>query len=107
MVLRTTRGIEVSDETLSVDVIRDSVIDPGHFLGHGQTMEYMETEYLYPEPGLVSRDPTDAWEQQGSTDLFERSRSMTEDILKGHFPQYVEAEVDARIRAGFPILLSA
>lgn len=106
MVLRTTRGIEVSDETLSVDVIRDSVIDPGHFLGHDQTMEYMETEYLYPEPGLVSRDPTDAWEQQGSTDLFERSRSMTEEILKGHFPRYVEAEVDARIRAGFPILLA-
>ena len=106
MVLRTTRGIEVSDETLSVDVIRDSVIDPGHFLGHNQTMEYMETEYLYPEPGLVSRDPTDAWEQQGSTDLFERSRSMTEEILKGHFPRYVEADVDARIRSGYPILLS-
>ncbi len=107
MVLRATRGIEVSDETLSIDVIRESVIDPGHFLGHGQTMEYMETEYLYPEPGLVSRDPTDAWEKQGSTDLFERSRSMTQQILKEHFPRYVEAGVDARIRAKFPILLPA
>ena len=33
LVLRATRGIEVSDETLSVAVIRESVINPGLFLG--------------------------------------------------------------------------
>ena len=47
--LRTIRGIEVDDETLSVDVIRDACIGgPGHFLGHPQTLSRMQSEYLYP-----------------------------------------------------------
>ncbi len=106
MVSRATRGIEVSDETLSIDVIRESVIDPGHFLGHDQTMKYMETEYLYPEPALISRNPTDAWEQQGSTDLFQRSRSITSEILKTYYPRYVGSEMDERIRQQYPIRLA-
>ncbi len=107
MVLRATRGIEVSDETLSVEVIRESVIHPGHFLGHSQTMEFMESEYLYPEPVLVSRDPPDAWEQQGSIDLFERSRTITNAILTEHLPCFIESAVDERIRKKFPILVAA
>jgi trimethylamine--corrinoid protein Co-methyltransferase len=105
MVLRATRGIEVNDETLSVDVIRESVIDPGHFLGHSQTMEYMESEYLYPDPALVSRDPADAWEQRGSTDLFARSQVMAEEILRQHHPRYLEESMDEAIKSRYPIRL--
>ena len=42
-VQRTVRGIEVSDETLSYEIIRDVVIGDGHFLGQAQTIERMET----------------------------------------------------------------
>jgi trimethylamine---corrinoid protein Co-methyltransferase len=35
-VLRTVRGIEVTDETLSLDVIADvNTGGPGHYLGRG------------------------------------------------------------------------
>ena len=46
---RIARGIEVNDDTLSVDVIADAVAGPGHFLGEAQTMELMETEFVYPK----------------------------------------------------------
>ena len=37
--LRTLRGLEIDDEALSVDVIREACIDgPGHFLGSEQTL---------------------------------------------------------------------
>ena len=76
MISRTLRGIEVSDDTLSVDVIHECAIDPGHFLGNAQTLQYMETEYVYPT--LMDRELTDTWEKAGRQDMFERSRVSCE-----------------------------
>ena len=103
MVLRVARGIEVSDETLSVEVIKECVIDPGHFLGHNQTLKYIESEYLYPT--LADRSPIDAWEQQGSTGIFERSRERVKEILETHHPTYIDPAIDRTIRSKFPIRL--
>ena len=50
-VQRTVRGIEVTDETLSFDVIKAVVHGEGHFLGQAQTIERMETDYFYPLVG--------------------------------------------------------
>ena len=47
-VQRAVRSIEVTEETLSLQAIEDAVKAPGHFLGHPQTLELMESEYLYP-----------------------------------------------------------
>jgi trimethylamine--corrinoid protein Co-methyltransferase len=47
-VSRMLRGIEVTDETLSFETIREVVHNPGHFLGHPQTLSLMESEFLYP-----------------------------------------------------------
>ncbi len=103
MILRTLRGIEVSDETLAVEIIHDCAIDPGHFLGNDQTLDYMETEYVYPE--LMDREQTDKWEQDGSVDLFERSKGVARDILNTHYPNYFGKEQDTAIRDAFPIRL--
>ena len=37
-ILRTVKGIEVNEDTLNFDVIRDTVLGPGHYLGHAQTL---------------------------------------------------------------------
>lgn len=38
-VMRATRGIEVNEDTLAFEVVRDVCLaGPGHFLGHGQTL---------------------------------------------------------------------
>ena len=42
-VRRAVRGIEVSDETLSLDVIREVALGPGPDLGHPQTLELMQS----------------------------------------------------------------
>ena len=103
MIARSLRGIEVSDDTLSVDVIHDSAVDPGHFLGNSQTLSYMESEYVYPM--LLDRTPTDQWEQEGSRDLFSRSRETADEILGSHYPNFFGESVDERIRRTYPIRL--
>ncbi|WP_170442167.1 trimethylamine methyltransferase family protein [Ruegeria arenilitoris] len=103
MISRTLRGIEVSDDTLSVDVIHECAIDPGHFLGNAQTLQYMETEYVYPT--LMDRELTDTWEKAGRQDMFERSRSVVNDILSNHYPNYFGSKADEEVRSKFPIKL--
>ncbi|MCP4182210.1 MAG: trimethylamine methyltransferase [Hyphomicrobiales bacterium] len=104
MILRAVRGIEVNDETLSLDVIKSAAIDPGHFLGNPQTLQFMESEYLYPT--LMDRAPTDAWEKDGSRDTLERSRHAVGDIMRSHFPNYLGSRVDQIVRSQFPIKIS-
>jgi trimethylamine--corrinoid protein Co-methyltransferase len=103
MISRTLRGIEVSDETLSVDVIHDCAVDPGHFLGNAQTLKYMETEYIYPN--LMDRELTDTWEKDGKQTMFDRARVVSDGILKDHYPNYFGSRLDAELRAKFPIKL--
>lgn len=104
MILRATRGIEVTDETLSIDVIKNTVIDPGHFLGNEQTLKFMETEYLYPT--LMDRTSTDVWESGGSMDIYERSREETRKVMQSHYPNYLGTAIDKEIRDCFPIRIS-
>ncbi len=104
MIARTLRGIEVTDETLAVDVVHECAIDPGHFLGNSHTLGYMNTEFVYPE--LMDRERTDTWEGQGSQDLMERAQAKSTSILASHFPNYFKS-ADTQVRDEFPILMNA
>ena len=104
-VLRAIRGIEVTDETLAVEVIEEVVNGPGHFLGHPQTLSLMESEYLFPDLG--DRQQPTAWEEAGSLDVRERARARVKQTLATHYPSYIDPAVDARIRDVFDIRLAA
>jgi trimethylamine---corrinoid protein Co-methyltransferase len=102
-VLRTVRGIEVSDETLSVGVIAEVAEDPGHFLGHNQTMGLMETKYLYPD--LADRGPPEIWEEAGAPDMRMQAKERVRELLSTHYPNHVDSKTDATIRERYPIKL--
>lgn len=104
MVLRTIRGIEVNDETLSIDVIKSCAIDPGHYLGNDQTLKFMENEYLYPT--MMDRLPAATWEAGGSEHIFERAKEQARDILSSHYPSYLSNTADKAIRDKFPIRIA-
>jgi len=103
-ILRTVRGIEISDETLSVDVIRNAVHGDGHFLREPQTLELMRSEYEYPH--LADRQPPNQWEDGGSPDIRQLAGMRVREILSTHYPQHIDAATDAKIRARYRILLS-
>lgn len=102
--LRTVRGIEVSDETLSVAAIRDVCLDgPGHFLGHEQTLRLMQSEYLYPVVG--DRASPKEWLERGSKNVVDKAVAKTREILASHFPRHIPESLDKEIRARFDIRL--
>ncbi len=100
---RTVRGIEVNDETLSYEVIRDVVYGEGHFLSHPQTIKRMETDYFYPKMG--DRNSPDNWAEQGFKDIRTRAREQVVKVLKQHYPTHIDPAIDAKIRDNFNILL--
>ncbi len=100
---RTVRGIEVTPETLSTEVIRDVVHGEGHFLGHPQTLAMMQTEYTYPVIG--DRLSPDDWMDAGATSATERAHQWVTATLAEYHPSHLGPEVDARIREAFPIQL--
>jgi trimethylamine--corrinoid protein Co-methyltransferase len=102
-VQRALRGIEVTEDTMAVDVIRDVVEGAGHFLGHATTLERMRTEYHYPR--IADRRSPDSWREAGAPDIREAARRRAREILSRHYPEYIEVSLDARIRERFPIRL--
>jgi trimethylamine--corrinoid protein Co-methyltransferase len=102
-VMRTVRGIEVSDETLSLDVIEQVVQGEGHYLRSPQTLELMRTEYEYP--CLADRRSPGEWEAAGCPDIREQAGDRVRQILSSHYPEYIDPATDRKIRDSFPILL--
>jgi trimethylamine--corrinoid protein Co-methyltransferase len=102
--LRTLRGIEVDDDTLSLEAMREACIGgPGHFLGGEQTLRLMQSEYLYPEIG--DRSSPKEWAERQSTDIVQRAAARAGAILRSHFPPHLDAGLDRVLRERFPIRL--
>ena len=102
--LRCVRGIEVNEDTVSIETIREVCLEgPGHYLGHNQTMKLMETEYLYPTFG--DRTTPKIWAELGRVDILDRAIEEKRKILDNYFPDHLKAETDVLLRSGFPIKL--
>ena len=105
MTQRTIKGIEVSEERLSFETIREVCLNgPGHYLGSEQTLRLMQSEYLYPAVG-DRRSPTE-WAEQGSSDVIARAARRVKEILARHYPAHIPEAIDAAIRARFPVKLA-
>ena len=101
---RTIKGIEVSEDTLSLDVIRAAVIDgPGHYLGSKQTLDLMQTEYIYPAIG--DRLSPKEWNEVGRPKIIDRAIAKVHDVLATHYPAHISDEIDDLIRSEIPIRL--
>ena len=103
-VQRLLRGIEVSDETLSYDVIEDAVFGSGHFLNQPQTLALMQTEYLYPD--VADRKTPGEWEATGREDIYKLANRKVKSVLSSHYPEYIDPVADRKIRDKFPIRLA-
>jgi trimethylamine--corrinoid protein Co-methyltransferase len=101
---RTIRGIDVSDEALSLETIRETCLSgPNHFLGSTQTLGLMQKEYVYPAVG--DRTSPKEWTEQGRSTILQRARRKLSRILDGNHPAHIPRAVDEEIRRRFPVRL--
>ena len=83
MTRRILRGIEVSDETLMLDLI-DSIGPGGEFMSTVETAKRCRTEIW--NPTLMDRQPYDNWKAAGAQTMTERIQAKLAKILATHKP---------------------
>jgi len=104
--LRCVRGIEVTEDSVSVEVMRQVCLEgPGHYLGSDQTLGLMQTDYIYP--ALGDRTSPKEWEETGRPDLMAKAIARKHAILAEPSRAAYPPDIDRDLRARFPIHLPA
>ena len=102
--MRCVRGIEVNEDTVSLDVIRSVCLEgPGHYLGSEQTLNLMQTEYIYPRLG--DRTSPKEWAEIGKPNLIENAIKYKDDILAKPSAARFDDALDQRLKEAFTIHL--
>jgi len=91
MVTRVLSGIEVSKETLAVDVI-ERVGPRGNFLGEMHTLKSIPKEHFIPK--ISNRQIREDWEKDGSKTVMEVAREKAREILRTHQLTALPEDVD-------------
>lgn len=90
MALRLDRGIETSEETLAVELIRE--LGPGgDYLSTDHTFSWFKKEPYIPSSIIERRDRKN-WEADGAKSAFEKAQDKVKDILANHRPAPLDKE---------------
>lgn len=101
-VLRTVRGIDVTEDSTSIEAMKAVCLDggPGHYLGSEQTLALMQTEYIYP--ALGNRMSPKEWNEADRPILIDQAIKRKNEILANAQIKFDPA-FDAAIRADYNI----
>ena len=93
---RVVRGIEVSDELIGLDVIKQVGIG-GNYLDSDHTVRYLRSHIWQPK--ITVRDRYETWQATGGKDMRQLANERARHILETHHPKPLtddqEAEIDA------------
>jgi len=103
MVMRAVRGIEVTDETIALDVYR-RVGPGGNFLADPHTVQWMRKEYFIPK--LSDRQLRVTWEKSGRPTAEKKAIAIAKEILKEHKPLGLPKALNDKLRKTFPEIRS-
>lgn len=95
IISRIAEGIEVNDQTLAVDLIKQ--IGPGgNYLSAKHTRQYMREIW---QPTVYDRKPYGAWEESGKEGAYEAATEKARWILENHTVQPLEQGIKEEFAA--------
>jgi trimethylamine--corrinoid protein Co-methyltransferase len=94
MIKHLKRGIEVNDETLSVDLIHE-IGSFGEYLSHNTTLLKMNS---LSQTQLFDRSNREDWENKGQPQSYAKALSRAIDILENHQPEPLPVSAVSRIQ---------
>lgn len=103
MLKRVARGLEFSEDNLSLDEVAE-VGPGGSFITTAETLARTRETALFPE--VADRDHRQSWMASGGRDAAARALVRAKELLEGDHPTTFSPEVDARIRRRFEGLVS-
>jgi len=98
MVRHYRRGIEISEENLAYDVIKN-VGHSGNFLMEMHTVERCRSEFWEPE--LCDRQSLDKWMQSGRKDSIDRAKKRWQTMLSEHEDPPIDKVILKQLRSYF------
>lgn len=94
MVKRISRGIDVNENTLAFDVIKD-VGPQGEFLSQSHTFKNFKKEHYMPK---ISDRQSLQWGDEGYVSIEQRANAMWKEILKNYVEPDFPADLDADLQ---------
>jgi len=94
LALRLARGIEVNDETIALELIKD-VGWKGHYLDKLHTAQHHRHEFFRSK--LLRRDGRETWESKGSKTALDLASERVREILAKHQPRQLEPGVEKEL----------
>lgn len=95
MVERYLGGIEVTDETMAVDLINEVGPIPGHFLNKAHTRMWWKKEQFLPR--VDDRLSYPEWVQKGQKNAIDHARERMEQILATHKPNLLTPQQEQTV----------
>jgi trimethylamine--corrinoid protein Co-methyltransferase len=92
--LRLARGIEVTDETLALDLIK-KVGYSGNYITAKETNKLYRKELFIPT--MFSREPYETWEKEGSKLAIDHARERAQVVLAKHQPREVDPAIEKEL----------
>jgi trimethylamine--corrinoid protein Co-methyltransferase len=94
MALRLARGIEVNEDTLAVDLIKE-VGWGGQYLDQVHTAQRCRQEYFFSK--LLRRDTRETWEKKGSKTALDLAKERVREILQKHQPRQLDPAMEKEL----------
>jgi trimethylamine--corrinoid protein Co-methyltransferase len=98
---RIMRGIEITDEKLGLEVIRE-VGHQGSFMAEDHTVRHFREELWFPQ--LLDRRYWASWVERGATTMLDRCIAARDKVLEEHAPEPLAKETSGELEK---ILVSA
>ncbi len=93
---RVVQGVEVSDELIGLDVIKQVGIG-GNYLDSDHTVKYLRSHVWQPK--VTVRDRYDSWQMMGGKDMRQLANDRARKTLETHHPKPLTDEQEAEIDA--------
>jgi trimethylamine---corrinoid protein Co-methyltransferase len=90
-----TRGVEVNDETLALDVIEE--LGPtGRYLDHEHTLRHYRDPFYSK---LADKNQYSVWQKRGSKSMEARAAEMVDSLLAEHQPEPLPVDIQQAVKA--------
>jgi trimethylamine--corrinoid protein Co-methyltransferase len=96
MALRMKRGIQVSETSMAMDVIR-KVGFSSNYITEKHTMQNFRREHYLPK--FMARQPYESWVKDGSKSAMDNAREKARQILAEHQPRQLDPAVEQELDA--------
>ena len=95
LIKRIGRGIEVTDETLAFEVIKQEGVG-GFFLDSEHTIDNYKKEHWFVS--ILDRSTYNQWKEKGSNDIYKVLNEKAHDIINTHEGSRLDTEIELRVK---------